>query len=942
LLRSIGQNAGAETRFSSTHGSGWNDYCEASYSFLHKEGWNYVVGVYDGSSTASIYLNGELRDQQTWSSVSSTSYGLRMGGWSSYMEGLLDEIRIYDRELTPQEISERYILLNGTSVPTPDIPGIDVISFTDEDGDYSIPVTMGANTDHYELFENGISIYSGVTDSISITGKVNGTYVYTVRGINDVLVSDNSVGVTITVAIPAWIFPDMPSFTTTDMQDEDGTYTINFTGGAKTTHYTLLENGLDIYTGPLNGIELTGRVNGTYTYKVVARNGNGSTTSAEILTVNVYNPSWVLPDEPSFEVVDFSDLDGDYSITVVMGDYTDTITLLENGNEVYTGVFTAINLTSRLPGTYVYELIARNENGSTTSSEVLTVLVTVPDVEPDPIDLDDGLVAYWSFDHGIARDETGNGNEGIVHGTFSAEGYSSGGLSFDGIDDFIDLGHNPDLQLDEMSVSLWFNTSSSQEQSLFRFSYYGHFLKTNGDGSGTIIWGMSRLDGPSSKIISDITVSDGTWHHLVGTLNGTEMSLYIDGELVSTIVPQGVPYYEANGKHSIGRSGKEDLQYTDGRLDEVRFYSRVLSSSEVSALNDIEAIPSTDLVAHWSFNEGKGSVLVDRSGNGNDGVIHGAFYVPGLEGTALSFDGINDHVSVPFSDSLSMDGAFSVEAWYLPESTGKGNPILIKGNSNTQPRDYGLGQNAYAEARFSSTHGSGWNEFCDAPHGFLDQDGWNHIVGVYDGGSTASIYLNGELRDEQTWYSISTSQYGIEIGGWSSFMEGLVDEIRIYRRALTAEEISTRYGYFNTTNGIDPTVISDVTPPVITVENPMINTDELPIWINGTVSDDIGVVTNEYSMNGMTWIPLPTTGDWMIQMNGMAEGSHILLVRCYDAAGNWDMVTVTVDYFPPVDTSGDGPVPLSDPIPGFDAYTTMAAAAAASVVVVFFRRYGDR
>ena len=52
------------------------------------------------------------------------------------------------------------------------------------------------------------------------------------------------------------------------------------------------------------------------------------------------------------------------------------------------------------------------------------------------------------------------------------------------------------------------------------------------------------------------------------------------------------------------------------------------------------------LVAEWHFDEGSGSVLVDSSGNGNDGVIYGATWVDGKYGTALSFDGVDDNLEV--------------------------------------------------------------------------------------------------------------------------------------------------------------------------------------------------------------------------------------------------------------------------------------------------------
>ena len=73
------------------------------------------------------------------------------------------------------------------------------------------------------------------------------------------------------------------------------------------------------------------------------------------------------------------------------------------------------------------------------------------------------------------------------------------------------------------------------------------------------------------------------------------------------------------------------------------------------------------LVAEWHFDEGSGSVLVDSSGNGNDGVINGATWVGGVSGSALSFDGVDDYVEVPHDSSLDFGyGDLSISSWMHP------------------------------------------------------------------------------------------------------------------------------------------------------------------------------------------------------------------------------------------------------------------------------------
>lgn len=88
------------------------------------------------------------------------------------------------------------------------------------------------------------------------------------------------------------------------------------------------------------------------------------------------------------------------------------------------------------------------------------------------------------------------------------------------------------------------------------------------------------------------------------------------------------------------------------------------------------------LVAEWHFDLGSGSVLKDGFGNENDGVIHGATWVEGTYGKALSFHGVDDYVNVPDLNSLDLTDKITIEVWMKPASTSsyyKG--IISKGDA---------------------------------------------------------------------------------------------------------------------------------------------------------------------------------------------------------------------------------------------------------------------
>ena len=72
---------------------------------------------------------------------------------------------------------------------------------------------------------------------------------------------------------------------------------------------------------------------------------------------------------------------------------------------------------------------------------------------------------------------------------------------------------------------------------------------------------------------------------------------------------------------------------------------------------------SAELVAHWTFDEGSGNIAYDSSGNGNNGTINGAEWGDGKYGKALQFNGQDNYVEMPTSNSLEMDANVTIAAW---------------------------------------------------------------------------------------------------------------------------------------------------------------------------------------------------------------------------------------------------------------------------------------
>jgi|GEM_PF-2752533 len=199
-----------------------------------------------------------------------------------------------------------------------------------------------------------------------------------------------------------------------------------------------------------------------------------------------------------------------------------------------------------------------------------------------------------------------------------------------------------------------------------------------------------------------------------------------------------------------------------------------------------------DLTSYWPF-DGTANDIV----NGNHGTPHGdAAYADGKFGQALSLDGDGDYVSIPDSTSLDLSGEMTVEAWIKVAVHKNYNAIVIKGEDVAENYELLL----YADGRLHSPI-----KFTDGSRTYLNASGaitdnnWHHVAMTYKPGQWI-IYVDGEKKAERTDISktpltnniplfIGAEQY---LGSFRTerFFNGDIDEVGIWNRALSPEEIA--------------------------------------------------------------------------------------------------------------------------------------------------------
>ena len=208
------------------------------------------------------------------------------------------------------------------------------------------------------------------------------------------------------------------------------------------------------------------------------------------------------------------------------------------------------------------------------------------------------------------------------------------------------------------------------------------------------------------------------------------------------------------------------------------------------------------LTAYWKFDEGVGDVAYDSSGNGNHGTIYGASWTDGKFGKALFFDG-DDLVQVEDSNALDGFNEISIEAWVKPLLGERGAIVsrwFYEYEIPINERVYELTVEPDGKVEFGlSSDGSNgiWLESSIR----IKNNTWNHIAAVSDG-ENMRIYING-IQDPNIIdapETLHSSDNPLQIGAWNyspnqtdTYFKGVMDEVKIYNRALTEKEIQDHY-----------------------------------------------------------------------------------------------------------------------------------------------------
>ena len=422
----------------------------------------------------------------------------------------------------------------------------------------------------------------------------------------------------------------------------------------------------------------------------------------------------------------------------------------------------------------------------------------------------DGLIGYWPF-NGNANDESGNGKNGTVNGatlTTDRNGVANSAYSFDGIKNYIQTELVNGFK-NQFTVQAWVKTLSSPEAGIV----CSRSSKSQFNGLNYTPWHQAELyygsktesygigADPSGKN----SINNGIWHHIVGVYYGNKGLIYIDGKLMDSLnyvidIVISDPFIFGSDP-LIGYN-----RYFKGQIDDIAIYNRALTEQEIAGLytekpiaqNIPSYVPTNGLVGYWPFNGNAN----DESGNGNNGTVNGPILTTDRNGkpnSAYEFFGPQVLISVENSSSLEIGkNDYSLSAWIKTKASKNGR-IISKGSSGCETgymmRTHDSSQNLYTE--------NANNNNCYVTHASskkINDGEWQFVSVVVKRNNVSEIYINGVLDSKvQNMDDIDLTNNQKMFFGFNNLnnsyepFEGIIDDIVIYNRALTEQEITALY-----------------------------------------------------------------------------------------------------------------------------------------------------
>lgn len=456
-----------------------------------------------------------------------------------------------------------------------------------------------------------------------------------------------------------------------------------------------------------------------------------------------------------------------------------------------------------------------------------------------------GLVGYYPF-NGNSNDLSTNANNltnnnNVTYG-LDRFSQSSSAAVFNGINQTLSRV-NPNLFSgnSDRTISFWLNQSNVF--TVGECSVFNIYNSSGGSGecytSSSIMTGGNLNDnflfwGRCNDKAFNFSRNLNTWYHIVLTYSSGQLKFYINNNLIPATSTTALAQLNTIATNLViggGLSSNNSNAFWNGKIDDVGVWNRALSQQEITSLytgipyysDNCTAVNGSlvnGLVAYYPFCGNAN----DDSGHGNNGTVNGATLTTdrfGNANSAYSFNGSSSYINIPNSSSLQFSGGITYSVWFNATNIPVGavnstSYLMSKGSDNLATSWISYLDTGEISLRIYNTNTL--NNAATVPSSQLSisTNQWYHATFTFDG-TNAKAYINGVLISSvASTYTTFSNIYDLKFGrrhtsGLPYFFNGKLDDIGVWNRALTAQEVTQLYNQnqcFTNTTVTDTLVIN--------------------------------------------------------------------------------------------------------------------------------------
>ncbi|MGZ5434409.1 MAG: LamG-like jellyroll fold domain-containing protein [Pyrinomonadaceae bacterium] len=438
-------------------------------------------------------------------------------------------------------------------------------------------------------------------------------------------------------------------------------------------------------------------------------------------------------------------------------------------------------------------------NTATQITEVLAATCVTPPTS---------MIGWWPG-QGNANDVSGHGNNGTrQNGDTYATGKVGQAFNFDGVDDYVAI---PNLvnSWPEGTLDTWvnFKDPTPKDSGDYVFSSGGTILGIHKAAGNDFVFGIYDSVLGWQWAHSGIVPNAGQWYHLGATWGPAGINIYVDGVWMGTDPYTGPSYNSIY--NSIGAAADINGSTVNAYVDEFEIFNRALSQTEIQSIYNASSAgkcqltctpPPSGMVSWWSAENNANDIISTNNG----ALQNHTTFAAGEVGQAFSFDGVDDYVEVPHSDSLNLTSGLTLDTWFKVRSAGYAT-LFSKSDANgsASVSSYNLQINPDGAIQVT-LYGTYPEDNWTTAAGLVTTGQWYHVALTWDGSygpsDNVKLYLNGALV--QAWtksgapLNVTTETLtlgSMKLPTYYGHMDGLIDEPEIFNRALSQTEIQAVY-----------------------------------------------------------------------------------------------------------------------------------------------------